>query len=471
MRSVPDWGVLQVAISGDVIIPDSSDYESARKPAIARFHDVRPQAVVRCESPADVSETISFARQFGLKTATRNGGHSFAGHSSTEGIVIDVTPMDSVSISGGVATIGAGARLGDVYDALDEYSLTIPAGCGPTVGIAGLTLGGGLGILGRTHGLTSDYLLGAQIVLADGRILECDDDQHEELFWALRGAGGGNFGVVTSLVFDTLLAPAATSFHVVWPYTHAVAVIDAWQAWGPTAPDELAGSLLVTAASDVEKPPVINLFGAMLAPEADTAELIDELIARVGTEPTSTSHKHMSYRETKQYLAELGDTMVDNGAEGTSQAQQSHSFSKSEFFRRSLPTEGIEALIETLTEDRVPNESRELDFTPWGGAYNRVPEDATAFAHRDEHFLLKHAVVVEPDASTAEREAAQHWLARSWKTVHSWGSGRVYPNFPDPDLEDWAHAYYGPNYDRLVRVKARYDPDNVFRFSQSLPRQ
>ena len=465
--AAPDWGALQAAVAGDVILPGSPDYDSVRKPAIASFHNVRPQAIVLCRTPEDVSETISLASRCGLETATRSGGHCFAGRSSTRGIVIDVSPMRPVSVSGGVATVGAGARLADVYDSLSEHGLAIPAGCGPSVGIAGLTLGGGLGILGRKYGLTSDHLLGAQVVLADGRVVECDEDHDEDLFWALRGAGGGNFGVVTSLVFNTLAAPDATSFHLVWPHIHAVAVIDAWQAWAPTAPDELAASLLVTATGDVEKPPVVNLFGAMLGTESDTAELLDELVALAGVHPISAFRKHMSYRETKRYLVELGAAMASDQIEGTSQgqpSQQGHPFSKSEFFRRPLPTEAIAVLVENLSEGRVPGHSRELDFTPWGGAYNRLRADATAFVHRDELFLLKHGVVVDPDAPTAEREAARRWLARSWASVHPWGSGRVYPNFPDPDLGDWAAAYYGVNLDRLVHVKARYDPDNVFRF-------
>jgi FAD/FMN-containing dehydrogenase len=164
-----DWGALQGAIAGEVVLPGSPGYELARKPPIARFQDVRPQAVVRCATPSDVAETISLASRAGLPIAARSGGHCFAGNSSTQGIVIDVTPMRSVSVRDGVATVGAGARLGDLYDALAAHDLTIPAGCGPTVGIAGLVLGGGLGILGRGHGLTSDHLLGAEVVLADGR--------------------------------------------------------------------------------------------------------------------------------------------------------------------------------------------------------------------------------------------------------------------------------------------------------------
>ena len=124
--------------------------------------------------------------------------------------------------------------------------------------------------------------------------------------------------------------------------------------------------------------------------------------------------------------------------------------------------------MENLQEERVAGQLRELDFTPWGGAYNRVPAEATAFFHRDELFLLQHAVVVDPDVPAAERQAAGRWLTRSWELVRPWGSRRVYQNFPDPDLEDWEHAYYGANYDRLVRIKARYDPDDILRFRQSL---
>jgi len=469
MTSPPAWGALDDTIAGEVVLPNFPIYETVRRPAISLFHGVRPKAVVLCETPADVSETISFAKRYGLRTATRSGGHCFAGRSSTEGIVIDVSPMRSVSISAGVATIGAGARLGDVYDSLDEHGLTVPAGCGPSVGISGLTLGGGLGILGRKHGLTSDSLLRAQLVLADGRIVECDGHHHEDLFWALRGAGGGNFGVVTSLDFQAIPALSTTAFHLAWPHRDAAALVGAWQDWAPRAPDELAASLLLTAAGDPGKLPAVNLFGAMLGTEAAAAELLDELVVRAGADPASAFLKHTSYRETKRYLADLGDAMAGDHNQLGEPSQQRHPYSKSEFFRRPLPAEAVAALVENFLEGRVAGQSRELDFTPWGGAYNRARADATAFVHRDELFLLKHAVIVDPGAPANEGEVARRWLARSWESVRPWGSGRVYQNFPDPDLEDWAHAYHGTNLDRLVRVKAKYDPDNFFRFLQSLP--
>jgi hypothetical protein len=455
-RSTPDWSALQSALAGELVLPDSPGYEAARKSAIANFDHIRPRAVVLCATPSDVSETLAFGRRNGVDVVPRSGGHCFGGRSSTDGIVIDVSPMRSVSVVDGVATVGAGARLGDIYDALAEHGLSLPAGCGPAVGIAGLALGGGLGLLGRRHGLTCDWLRAAQVVLADGRVVVCDEERLPDLFWALRGAGGGQFGVVTSLVFDTVPAPEAMGFHLQWTQEHAAAVIAAWQGWAPVGPDELGASVLVSAEGD--EPPVVTLLGAMIGGESDASEERDELLSRAGAEPTSGWRAFGPYREMKRRMSELGDP-----------DDPRHPFSKSQFFGSALPAEAIAALVEHLGTDRVAGQSRELDFSPWGGAYNRVPADATAFPHRDALFLLKHGVVLEPDASKAEREAARSWLQRSWALARPWGSGGAYVNFPDQDLEDWQRAYHGSNYERLRRVKRTYDPENVFRFPQSVP--
>jgi FAD/FMN-containing dehydrogenase len=457
-----DWAALQEAIAGEVILPGSPGYELARRPAIARFHDTRPRAVVRCQVPADVAETIALARRHRVPAAVRNGGHSFAGRSSTTGIVIDVTPMGSVSVAGGAATAGGGTRLGALYDTLAGQQLTVAGGCGPTVGFAGLTLGGGLGILGRVHGLTCDQLVAAQVVLADGRVIECDDHRDRELFWALRGAGGGNFGVVTSLTFRTVPAPAATGFHLTWPYRDAARVVEAWQAWAPEAPGELAASLLLTAAGEAGRAPAVHVFGALLGTESAATALLGALAARAGADPGSASAQHLPYHEAKRYLTRLGDQMREPAA--GQPATEGHDFSKSEFFARPLPGDAIAALVAGLGRQRPAGQSRELDFTPWAGVYNRPAADATAFPHRDALFLLKQTVSVDPGADDDAREAARRWLDRSWATAHPFGTGGVYPNFPDPDLADEAGAYSGVNLARLLRVKARYDPDGFFPF-------
>jgi FAD/FMN-containing dehydrogenase len=465
-----DWRALRSAIEGDVVHPDSPRYEALRTPPVARFDDgfltsaaaAGPEAIVLCRGPADVSATIDFARRFGLETTPRSGGHCFAGHSSTRGIVIDVSPLDTVRVADGVATVGAGARLGALYDALGPEGLTIPAGCGPSVGIAGLTLGGGVGILGRMYGLTCDQLLGARIVLADGRCVDCDEHHDEDLFWALRGAGGGNFGVVTSFRFRTVPAPDATGFHLVWPYTDAAAVLEAWQEWAPDAPDELAASILITLFGDLEQPPLVNVFGAMAGTKSETLSRLDGLVVRVGSDPATTTSAHGSYVETKRYLAGLGDEFEQIEREPTTQPV--HAFSKSEFFARQLSVEAIGALLAHFAGARVAGQSRELDFMPWGGAYNRVPADAAAFPHRAARHLLKHTVVFDGDVSADGKEAARQWLTGSWETVHPWGTGAVYANFREPDLPAPERAYYGTNFERVLAVKRHYDPDNVFRF-------
>src|SRR5512132_4409940 len=442
MRSeLPNWESLRRGIDGEVALPGSPAYQAARPPFNARFRDVLPLAIVSCASPQDAAEATSFARRHGLELATRAGGHSFAAHSSTRGVLVDVTSMRSVTVAGGVATVGAGARLGEVYEALQEHDLAIPGGTCPPVGVAGLTLGGGLGILGRRYGVTSDHLIGAEVVLADGRILGCDDHHDQELFWALRGAGAGNFGVVTKLVFRAVPAPqAAANVHLAWPYAGAASVVQAWQRWAPTAPDELAASLKITTGDDPDRPPAVDLYGAFHGSRADAAHLAEELVGRVGSDPTVAGLTSMSWPRTRRFWAELGDTAEESGRPSVPQPSQAQClYAKSEFFSRPLPAEAVGALLEAFVEGRTSGEARELDFLPWGGAYNRRPPDATAFVHRDQLFQLKHAVVVvRPDAPPADQAAAHRAATRSWASVHRWGSGRVFQNFADPDLEHWA---------------------------------
>lgn len=462
------WGPLEASIAGEVLLPGSPAYEVAYRALNARFDDDRPVAVVRCASLDDVVGAIRFAAREGLATAIRGAAHCFAGRSSTRELLLDVSSLRSVEVGEGTVTVGGGARLGEVYDELLTRDLTIPAGSCPSVGIAGFTLGGGLGIIGRKHGLTSDHLVGARIVLADGRILDCDDHHHEDLFWALRGAGAGNFGVVTSLTYRTMPAPPATNFHLTWPVSEAAALVEAWQDWSPAAPEELAASLIVGASAELDEPPKLEVFGVMLGSEADAATLIDELVGRARADPTSLFSQRMSFRETTRYWgARAARERVEGEPPGFE--LRGHRRIRSEFFRDPMPRETVHTLVEHFFRNRVQGQSRELDFSPWGGGYGRMPADATAFVHRGDRYWLKHATEVGSDASPAEKDAAREWVTRSWETVHPWGTGRVFPNFPDPDLEDWPRAYYGGNLPRLMAVKARYDPENLFRFRQSMP--
>ena len=465
--SGPDWDGLQRDISGQVALPGSAGYERARPPFIAGFDDVQPRAVVRCAAAQDVAHALAFARRRGIRVAVRSGGHCFAGFSSTRGLVIDLTPIRSVVVAGGVARVGAGARLGELYGRLLEHGLTVPAGTCPSVGIGGLTLGGGHGILGRAYGLALDHLLEAEVVLADGRVIVCDEHHDGDLFWALRGAGAGNFGVVTSLAFRPRPAPRMANFHLAWPYRHAAAVIAAWQAWAPGGPGELAADMALTATGDLDAEPTVEVYGAVLGTRHNADRLLDRLTALAGADPLCRVCAELSYGDTVHFQA--APVAADNQATRPSDGETSgrrHRFTKSEFFDRPLPTQAIAALADNVARRRAPGEDRTVTFAAWGGAYNQQPPQATAFAHRSQLFLLEHEIFAGSGAPAAARRAAHQWATSSWASVHPWGSGRVYPNFPDPGLDSPGRAYYRGNYPRLRKIKARYDPDAVFGSTQ-----
>ena len=292
------------------------------------------------------------------------------------------------------------------------------------------------------------------MVLADGRVVECDEHRHEDLFWGLRGAGAQGLGVVTRLTLRTVPEPGATSFHLEWPYERASALIAAWQEWSPRGPDELAASLLVTIGEDAAADPVVHLFGSMIDSETETAALLDEFVSIAGADAASSKRAHMRYGSLKNYLAERGP--------GDQEDEHGRAYIKSEFFREPLPAGAVEALIDLFARGRRPGEARKLDFMPWGGAYNRVPADATAFPHREELFLLEHSVVVPARLDEVATEAARAWLSDSWELVHPSGSGGVYANFPDADLPDEHRAYWGANLERVRLVKEKYDPERLF---------
>lgn len=426
-------------LDGELFSPDSPGYDAIRRPVNPAYREVRPRAVVLCRSVSDVVSALKYATANGDRIVPRGGGHCFAGRSSTDGIVLDLSGLDGIAVAAdGVATIGAGARLEQVYAGLHTYGRTLPAGCGPTVGITGLTLGGGIGLLGRKHGLTCDRLVGAQVVLPDGSVVDCDHDHEPDLFWGLRGAGGGQFCVVTALRFDTVAEPMTTRIEAHWSDIALEDLVAAWQNWAPDAPDELTINLTLVSEPRVQ----VRLFGAATLGEGPTRSLLRGL-----TDREIELRPGLPYHQLKSTFADPREV-----------PERATRF-RSEFFSHALTPGTLASLLTQLGDERVPGTTgrRELTFTAMGGAYNRVAEDATAFAHRGERFLLEHIA-----------DAADPWVDRSWTTAHADGSGRVYPNFPDLALDDWAAAYHAGNYPRLTAVKHAYDPHRLFDFPQAI---
>ncbi|MGW4646353.1 FAD-binding oxidoreductase [Kitasatospora sp. NPDC004289] len=454
----PDWDGLATALHGDLLRPGDPRYDSARLPRNLRFADrARPEAVARCAGTADVAECLRFSRRHGLRFAVRSGGHCYGGWSSDAPLVLDLAGLDSVRVTEGQtgleAEIGPGTPLITVYTALARHGVTVPAGSCPTVGLAGLALGGGHGVTSRAYGLTCDSLLEAEVVLADGRTLRCSPDREPELFWALRGGGNGNFGVVTSLRLRTHPAPDCTFFQYSWDWPDAGRALDEWQRWAFAAPDRLWSNFHVWTRPDG---PSVDAGGILLGPADDLRRLTAPLLARTGR---TTSEQVV----TRPYL----DTVLAYAGCRSEQdclRQDSQAFAAASHFFDDYLTDPALTDLRRFAERRDSVEAS-VTFTALGGAVNRVPADATAFRHRSSRLLAQLITEWPPDTDPTPR---LRWVTDARTTLAPYANGHAYQNYRDPTLPTWRTAYYGEHLPRLEAVKAAYDPDRAFDFPQGV---
>ncbi|GAA2499146.1 FAD-binding oxidoreductase [Streptomyces gobitricini] len=467
-----DWAALAKELDGTLVRPGDRDYDVARTLFNPRFDAVRPTGIAYCARPEDVQGCLAFARRHGVPVAVRSGGHSYAGWSSGPGLIVDVQNMASVSLTGGIATIGAGAKLIDVYDRLTAGGRTVPAGSCPTVGVAGLVLGGGVGVVSRAYGVSSDSLTGARIVTADGRIRDVDAKRDPDLFWALRGAGNAQFGVVTELRMRTHAAPECTTFFLRWPWARAAAVVREWQRWAPAAPDGIWANLHL-AAPVGGRPGSVRVGGLALTGRSDLENRLDRLAGAIGAAPTAESIRTRPFMDAMKVMGGVSGWSIAQAHQKGSLpgrtpqgrvARESYT-ARSDFYTRPVPAAGVRALIARV--ERLARLSGggagSIALDAMGGAANRVRAADTAFVHRDALFLAQY-IVSWPDrapAATVARHRA--WLDATYDVMRPWASGQAYQNYTDPALRDWRRAYYGANIDRLVKVKAAYDPERLFR--------
>ncbi|MFF5209390.1 FAD-binding oxidoreductase [Streptosporangium sp. NPDC000396] len=453
-----DWNALGRGLDGRLIRPGDASYDAARRLFNPAFDAVRPTGVAYCANPSDVSECVAFARRMNLPLAVRSGGHSYAGWSTGTGLVIDVSPMNKVSYSSGRATVGAGAKLVDVYDKLAASGVSIPAGSCPTVGVSGLTLGGGIGVVSRKYGLTCDVMESVQIVTADGRLLTCDANHDPDLYWASRGGGGGNLGVAVSFGFRTHPAREVTVFFLHWPWAKAVKAIQAWQAWMPTAPDEMWSTMHLSRDGGMD----LQIGGLYLGGRAECERLIDRLAGRIGA-VSSSFVRQTSYRHAMMIMAGCSTRSVSQCHQGGSLPGQTRDgglsrdrfTAKSHMAYRPLSEAGARTLVAEVA--RPGNHTVLLDAL--GGAVGRVRPDATAFPHRAALYSVQYY---------AHQAAAATWARNAHAAMRPHFGDHAYVNYIDAELRGWRTAYYGANADRLARTKATYDPGRLFRLPQGI---
>jgi FAD/FMN-containing dehydrogenase len=448
---------MQQSLRGRVIGPDDDDYDAARA-LYNGMIDKRPRLIARCVDAADVIAAVAFGRDQGLLVAVRGGGHNGPGLGSCDdGLVVDLSPMKGVRVdpAGRTVRVDPGCTSGDVDHATHAFGLAVPFGIVSTTGVAGLTLGGGTGYLTRKYGLTIDNLLEADVVLADGRLVTASEREHPDLYWALRG-GGGNFGVVTSFLFRAHPVGTVYAGPIFWEATHAKEVMRAHRDFLPGAPEELGTFVGLKSVPSLDPFPkdywgrrACAVISSYAGPAADGEKEMARLLEALPP-PIFNWMGEMPFPA----MQALFDPFFPKGLQW---------YWKGDFVR-SLPDEAIETHIAQAAE--APSELSLMHLYPIDGAVHRVPKDATAWSARDATWSM---VIAGISRDPRQAEDLKGWGRAYWEAVHPFNLAGAYVNFMmDDEAPERVQATYGENYKRLAAVKAKYDPENLFRVNQNI---
>ena len=451
-------GLVETA-RGPVLTPDDPGYDDARS-IWNGLIDRRPAVIVQCSGAADVVDAVNFAREQGLALSIKAGGHNVAGNAVNDGgLVIDLSQMRGVTVDPANQTVRVqgGATWGDCDRETQLFGLAVPGGVVSTTGVAGLTLHGGVGHLRRKHGLSIDSLVSVDIVTADGQSRRASATENEDLFWAVRGAGS-NFGVVTSFEFRAHpVGPTVFVGAIFYPLEEARTILPAWRDFMAAAPEELS-SLAICWSVPPHEPFPPELHGTPAV-----------VVAAAYCGPVEEGERIV------QPLRELAQPLVDASGPWPWLGLQSGFdaiFPKGErryWKSRALAELTDEAIGEILEfAGRRPTPLTDVGIWHHGGAMSRVGETETAYGGRDTQFL----VAVEASwTDPAQNDEAIAWAREVWDAMERYSTGRVYLNFPGlgEEKDELARAGYGENYDRLAELKAKYDPENLFRMNINIP--
>jgi FAD/FMN-containing dehydrogenase len=447
---------LRDALRGELVLPADADYGEARSVWNGMI-DRRPALIARCTGTSDVIAAIGFARSEGLTVAVRGGGHNVAGNATCDGgLVIDLSPMKGVQVDAEARTVRAqgGLTWGELDRETQAFGLATTGGLVTSTGIAGFTLGGGIGWLMRKHGLACDNLISADLVTADGQTVRASETENPELLWGLRG-GGGNFGVVTEFEFRLHRVSQVLGGLVAWPAQAAGDVLRFWRNWVHGTPDELCTMAAFLYAPpepfvppEVQGTPIFAIACFHLDPEGNAE---DDLRALRDLDPAVDVLGPMPYTAIQG--------MFDGGV-----PRGSRNYWRSGYVD-ALTDGAIDAILSHA--DRIPAPLGQLHVHQLGGAMSRVPDGATAFGNRDAGFLMNYiGLWLEP----AEDEANTAWVRAAADAMEPYGTGARYVNFLADEGEAGVRsAYETEAFTRLQKLKSRYDPTNFFRLNQNIP--
>jgi len=468
----PDWAGLAQRVTGKLLLPADPGFATAKLTENPRFDTAEPLAILQVAGAADVTAALGFATKYRLPVAMRAGGHNYAGWSAggdagsgvPASFVISTAALDTVALSadGSTVTVGAGATLAQVYDAVGKAGRAVAGGSCATVGVTGLTLGGGVGVLVRSFGLACDQLTELQLVTADGAVHTANADSDPELFWASRGGGGGILGVVTSLTFATQAAPTVTEWTYHFPFAAAAALIANWQAWAP-ASDPRNWSTLKLLGGLAKHPtgPGLSVSGTWTGPAAQLGAQLAPLLAGL---PAPLSHGSItrSYHDSMMdYAGCLGLSIAEcTTGPGGKLARESSSGTSSIGYT-ALDSTGIAEVVAQAQAAQSVAGIREggISMDALGGAVAKLAPDATAFPHRAALYTVQYTGTFDDGRDPAPIDAYVRGF-RAAMTPH-WGD-HAYVNYADPSLSDPDTAYYGDNLAKLRAIKKQYDPSGFF---------
>lgn len=459
---------LPKSLTGIVLAPGDPGYDEARLDYNTALPPTFPRYIDYTRAIVDVSRAVRFARGHCLRLRARSGGHSYEGYSVvTGGVVADVSPLNRVKVNqtSGIAEVGAGTRLLDVYQRLwDQARVTIPAGSCPTVGTAGLTLGGGFGLVSRAFGLTVDPVVALEMVSARGEVILANASHHPDLFWASRGGGGGNFGIVTRFWFRTFPVGIVTTFAILWPWNELAEVMRSFQLWAD--PGRLDRRIVPLLKLTSKLAGQVLAIGEFLGRKEELIPLLRPLTTT--GHPIRVTLTERSYIDAVYYFAGVKpgepELLAQGPPPGTLTTPPGHEMFKntSAYQMELFPDAAIRTMIRHLAASRNP--ATLVQFDGMGGAISDVPVHATAFPHRRARASLQYQAYWERPGEATENV---RWVEDFRRAMLPWTRG-AYVNYIDRFNEDWPRAYYDGNLEGLIRVKRRYDPNNVFRFPQGL---
>ena len=444
---------LRASVSGGVLTPEDSQYEETRALFNAMI-EKQPAAIARCETSADVAASIAFARANELDIAVRAGGHSVAGHSlCDDGLVIDVRPMKTIQIDPArkTARVGAGVTWGEFDGAAQEHDLVTTGGRVSTTGVAGFTLGGGSGWIERSFGLACDNLISVDLVTAAGEAVTASGDANSDLFWALHG-GGGNFGVATSLEFRLHdLGPIVLAGLMMWDGNVGRDVALAYRDWSQTLPDEMGTGLVYLTGPPEEFVPEHlqgrTVIGLAACYTGDIAEGARVLALMRALSPEVDLVGEMPYAAFNSMLDDPPGKRNYWSAE----------------YMAGFPDDAVDVFVKYAAN--LPSPFTQHIMLPWGGEVARVSASDTPMTQRDAAWITHPFAVWEGEEND---EANIRWAREYSADMKKFATGGIYLNFIGDEGQDRVRAAYGPNYDRIAKIKGRYDPDNIFRGNQNI---